>query len=103
MRVIVDFQTAEGDAIWALTSHVRDNSPFGDASEGSVVLLDDTEGRTVTGVIESIDSTSEIMQIQVLWETWQDVSVFGLEERDFPVDTTLVRDPRSLSGVFAAA
>jgi hypothetical protein len=94
MRVIVDFHSADGDVIWALKSHARDQLIFDDFGEGTVVLLDDTEGRTASGVLRSV-SDEGLMEIAIVWPTWRDDSVYRPEPRVFDGYVPLTRDPKA--------
>lgn len=82
MRIIVDFHAAEDDRIWALRSHVRDELFLDDLGPGALVLLDDTDGHTASGVVQSIDDNG-LMEIVVIWQTWRDGSVYSAEWLNF--------------------
>lgn len=82
MRVIVDFHSAEGDTLWALKSHARDQVIFDDFGPGALVLLDDTEGRTADGVIRTV-AEDGLIEIDVIWETWQDSAVYRAAPKVF--------------------
>jgi hypothetical protein len=100
MRIVVDFQTAEDDRIWALASHVRGQSYPDELSPGSLVLLDDTEGRTASAVIETVESDG-LLELRVIWETWQDSSIISLKPLQFGgyVGVSVVQNPHSRTSV----
>jgi hypothetical protein len=85
----------EDDRIWALTSHARKQGLLDDLSPGSVVTLDDTEGRTVNAVIESV-AQNGLMELRLIWETWLDVSAVHLSPLHIGgfVSTPLVQNPQ---------
>lgn len=79
MKFIVDFNSVEDDIIWTQRGH-RQGQAFilDDLSIGSVVSLGDDEGRSAQGIVRSL--VGELIEVQILWETWIDHSAM----RDVP-------------------